>query len=108
MAFDERLKRTAQGQSIGFGFYPERGSDVVSRAFRRELLEKPESLLSVRQRECGFTHRGSFGNLRRRRRRFNQLEAARGDLCDALTTDGVRHRQEHTKLRLDAVRQLNC
>src|SRR5215468_7775617 len=51
MTFNERVKSAPQGSLIRFRFYPERGSDVVSHAFRRELLEKPESLLSVRQWE---------------------------------------------------------
>src|ERR1041385_6696013 len=51
MTFDERLKYASQGSPIGFRFYPERGSNVVSHAFRRELLEEPESLLSLRQRK---------------------------------------------------------
>src|ERR1051326_5150785 len=96
MTFDERLKRTPQGGAIDFCFYPERGSDVVSRAFRRELLKKPESLLSVRQRERGFIHCASIENLTGRTRRLKQLEAARSNLRDGLTADELSHRQEHT------------
>jgi len=106
MTFDERLKRVAQRCHIGFRFYLDSGSDVVSHAFRRELLEEPESLLSIREWEAVGLRR--FVDESGCRMRMYQLEAARRNLRDALTADEIRHRQEHAELRLDAVRQLNC
>src|SRR5215204_573460 len=108
VTFDERLKRTPQGNLIRFRFYPERRSDVISHAFRCELLEEPESLLSVRQRKrVRFLYERGWTNRRCGTRRFDQIETAHGHLSDALTADEFRHREEHAEMRLDAVGQLN-
>src|SRR5215213_1731996 len=40
-------------------------------------------------------------------RRFDQIDTADGHLSDALTADEFRHREEHARMRLDAVGQLN-
>src|SRR5262245_56116184 len=62
VTFDERLKRASESSLIRFRLYPDSGSNVVSHAFRRELLEEPESLLSigkwegVRVRQCGLSN----------------------------------------------------
>src|SRR5689334_9516173 len=98
MTIDERLKSAPQLSVIGFCPYLDSGSDVVSHAFRRELLEEPERLLAIRQRK-GVRFLSESG-LRKRRR----LEATRRNLRDALTADEFRHRQEHAELCFDTVR----
>src|SRR6185436_7601726 len=104
MTIDERLKRASQRRTIRFRLYLDSGSDVVSDAFRCELLEEPERLLSIRELEgVGLLDESGLSN----RRQLDQLEATRGNLRDALTADEFRHRQEHAELCLDAVRQLN-
>src|SRR4026207_2252453 len=40
MTFNQRLKRAPQSSLVRFRPYPERRSDVVSHALRRELLEE--------------------------------------------------------------------
>src|SRR5262245_58224432 len=95
MTLDERLKRAPQRRLVRFRLYPERGSNVVSHAFRRELLEEPKSLLSMREREHvgsrGFLFKSGLSNLRCGARRLDHLEAARGNLRDALTADEFGH-----------------
>src|SRR6185369_5313859 len=104
MTFDERLERAPQRRFIRFCLYLDSGSDVVSDAFRRELLEEPERLLSIRERE-GVALLDESGLVSRPQ--LDQLEATRGNLRNAVAADEFRHREEHAELRLDVVRQLN-
>src|SRR5678816_877993 len=81
MTIHERLKRESQRRHIRFHLYLDSGSDVVSHAFRCELLEKPESLLSIREREgIGLLDKSGLSS----RRRLDQLETTRRNLRDAL------------------------
>ena len=50
MAIDQRLKRAAQSRNVHLGADARGETDIVNRALRRELAEKPYPLLIIGQR----------------------------------------------------------
>ena len=50
MAIHQRLKRAPESRDVHLGADTRRKTDIVNRAFRRELAQKPDPLLIIGER----------------------------------------------------------
>ena len=50
MAIHQRLKRAPESRDVQIGADARRKTDIINRAFRRELAQKPDPLLIIGER----------------------------------------------------------